>query len=135
MARCCKCRYYFHLKFAKLNKNDVQLPPDWICTGCTMKTLPFSSINDENIKLTNHGLSEENIDFVTEKCPSFSIKTLLDQMPGQKIDTDQFMSNTIHLNITLLVIFCLLNFQTKKFLYFISIFHRYTSTSMSFDYC
>ena len=47
------------------------------------------------MKLTNHGLHDDNIEFVVDKCPSFSIKSLLDQMPGQKIDTDQFMSNTI----------------------------------------
>ena len=76
MASCCKCRYYFHLKCERLNKNDVPLPPDLICSGCTMKTLPFSSINDENMKLTNHGLSDENIDFVEDKCPSFNIKSL-----------------------------------------------------------
>ena len=60
-----------------------------------MKTLPFGNINDENIKLTNHGMSDDSVDFVLDNCPSFSIKSLLDQMSGQKIDTDQFMSNTI----------------------------------------
>ena len=60
-----------------------------------MKALPFANINDENMKLTSRGFSDENIDFVVNKCPSFSIKRLLDQMTGQKIDTDQFMSNTI----------------------------------------
>ena len=56
--------------------------------GCTMKILPFSNINDENMKLANQGLNDEDIEFVLDKCPSFSIKTLLDQMPGQKIGSD-----------------------------------------------
>ena len=47
------------------------------------------------MKLTNLGMSNDNIDFVAGNCPSFSIKSLLDQMPGKKIDTDQFMSNNI----------------------------------------
>ena len=61
----------------------------------SVQAVPFSSINDENMKLTNHGLTDEDIDFVEDKCPSFCITSLLDQMPGKKIDTDQFMSNTI----------------------------------------
>ena len=92
---CCVCRHHFHLKCGEVNKKDMPLPHDWICSGCTMKTLPFGNINDENMKLTIHGLSDDNIDLFVDKCPSFSIKSSLDQMPGQKIDTDQFMSNTI----------------------------------------
>ena len=81
---------------SQIYKKDIPIPHDRICSGCTMKTLPFGNINDENMKLTNHGLSDDSIDFVVDTCPSFSIKSLLDQMPVQKIDTDQFMSNTIH---------------------------------------
>ena len=96
VAHCCKCQCYFHLKCEKLRKDGIALLPDWICMGCTMKILPFSNINDENMKLVNKGLNDEDIEFVLDKCPSFSIKSLLDQMPGQKIDSNQFMSNTIH---------------------------------------
>ena len=96
VAHCCKCQCYFYLKCEKLKKDDIALLPDWICMGCTMKILPFSNINDENMKLANQGLNDEDIEFVLDKCPSFSIKSLLDKMPGQKIDSDQFMSNTIH---------------------------------------
>ena len=60
-----------------------------------MKALPFANIIDENMKVTSRGFSDENIDFVVDKCASFSIKSLLDEMPGQKIVTDQFMSNSI----------------------------------------
>ena len=95
VAYCYVCRHHFHLKCGEVNKKDMPLPHDWICPGCTMKTLPFGNINDENMKLTIHGFSDDNIDFCVDKCPSFSIQSLLDKMPGQKIDTDQFMSNTI----------------------------------------
>ena len=95
VAHCCKCLYYFHLKCEQLNKNDIAYLPDWICTSCTMNVLPFSNVNDESMKLANQGLCDADIDFIVDKCPSFSIQSLLDEMPGQKIDTDQFMSNTI----------------------------------------
>ena len=95
LTHCCECQYYFHLKCENVNRTYLPLPSDWICLCCTMKALPFGSINDENMKLTNHGLSDESIDFVVGKCTSFTIKSLLDQMPCQQIDTDQFMSNTI----------------------------------------
>ena len=60
-----------------------------------MKALPFANIHDENMKLTSQGVCDDNIEFPVNKTHSFSIQSLLDQMPGQKIDTDQFMSNSI----------------------------------------
>ena len=60
-----------------------------------MKALPFANIDDENMKLTSQGVCDDNIEFSMDKTPSFSIQSLLDEMPGQKIDTDQFMSNSI----------------------------------------
>ena len=87
--------------------------------GCTMKILPFSNINDENMKLANQGLNDEDIEFVLDKCPSFSIKTLLDQIPGQKIDSDQFMSNTIHSKYYTASDFLSAKFSNKNF----AIFH------------
>ena len=95
VAHCYQCRYDFHLKCEQINNKDIPLPPDWICLGCTMKALPFGNINDENMKLAYHGLSDECIDFLMDKCLSFSIKSLLDEMLGQKINTYQFMSNSI----------------------------------------
>ena len=74
IAYCCECGYYFHLKCEKVNQKDTPLPPDWVRLGCVMKALPFGGISDENIKLINHGFSDENIDFVLDKCPSFTIK-------------------------------------------------------------
>ena len=107
------------MKCEKLSKKYFPLPPEWICTGCTMKTLPFANINDENMKLTSHGLSDETIDFIVDKSPSFSVKSLLDQMPGQKIDTDQFLNNTILSKYYTISEFLSAKFSTKNF----SVFH------------
>ena len=81
--------------------------------------LPFSSVTDENMKLTNHGLSDDNIEFEVNNCPSFSIKSLLDQIPGKKIDTDQFMTNTTHSKYYTTSDFLSAKFSNKNF----SIFH------------
>ena len=115
MAYCCECHHYFHLKCEGLTKNDIPLTPDWICQGCIMKAFPFSSVTDENMKLTNHGMSDDNIDFSVNNCPSFSIKSLLDQMPGQKIETDQFMTNTIHYKYYTISDFLSAKFSNKIF--------------------
>ena len=70
LAHCSECHYYFHLKCEQINNNkDSPLPPEWICSCCVIKSLPFANINDENMKLTNQGFSDENIDFVMDKCP------------------------------------------------------------------
>ena len=53
-----------------------------------------SYFDDENMKLTSQGVCDDNIEFSLDKAPSFSIQSLLDQMPCQKIYTDQFMSNS-----------------------------------------
>ena len=130
VAYCCECRYYFHLKCQGLTKKDIPLTPDWICQGCIMKAFPFSSVTDENMKLTNHGLSDDNIEFAVKDCPSFSIKSLLDQMPGQKIETDQFMTNTIHSKYYTISDFLSAKFSNKIF----SIFHLNISiASFSFS--
>ena len=84
LAYCRECRHYFHLKCEKINcGKDTQLPPDWICSGCIMKAFPFANIDDENMKLTSLGVCDDNIEFSVDKTPSFSIQSLLDQMPGQ----------------------------------------------------
>ena len=124
---CCECHCCFHLTCAKINKNKIPLSLGWICQRCVMNELPFSSINDENMKLTNHGLSDDIIDSVVDKCPSFSIKSLLDQMPGQKIDTDQFMSSTILSKYYTASDFLYAKFSNKNF----SIFHLNISSLKS----
>ena len=40
------------------------------------------------------GFDEETTDFLKD-VPSFSIQTLIDQLPGKNFDTDEFISDTI----------------------------------------
>ena len=95
LAYCHECRNYFHPKCQKMNCNkDTPLPPDWLCSGCTMRALPFANIDDENMKLTSQGVCDDNIEFSVDKTPSFSIQSLLDQMPGQKIGSIYEQLNT-----------------------------------------
>ena len=41
-----------------------------------------------------HGFDEDSTELLKD-VPSFSIQTLLDQLPGQKFDTDEFVSDSI----------------------------------------
>ena len=47
------------------------------------------------MNLTIHGFKDDIISPLVQKAPSFSIKSLLDKIPGQNFQTDEFMSNTI----------------------------------------
>ena len=94
-AHCSYCSNYFHLNCEKLSKSDFPLSSTWCCSICIMKNLPFSQIGDDNLSMTLHGMNDESVSILTEGAPSFSLKSLLDDMPGQKFDTDQFINNTI----------------------------------------
>ena len=95
VARCTECNQCFHLKCGKIT-NNPSISLDWICSVCTLSALPFFSISNESMKLTTRGIKDDVINFLEDKAPSFSIQSLLDQIPGQKFETDQFMTNTIH---------------------------------------
>ena len=84
-----------------------------------MKALPFANSDDETMKLNSQGVCDDNIEFYVDKTPSFSIQSLLDKMPGQKIDTDQFMSNSILSRYYTTSEFLSAKFSNKTF----SIFH------------
>ena len=65
------------------------------------------------------GFNDEiTISFV-EKAPSFSIKSLLDQMPGQTFDTDQLLSDTISSKYYTIGEFAAAKFSKQKF----SVYH------------
>ena len=93
-ALCNCCSSFYHLKCASLTKNSFPLPSDWKCCKCSIQTLPFSSINNDDFLLTSHGLDSTSIDYLKD-VPSFSIQTLLDQFPGEKFAKDDFLSSTI----------------------------------------
>ena len=69
--------------------------------------------------MTLHGMDDESISILAEGTPSFSLRSLLDEMPGQKFDTDQFISNNIHSKYYTIGDFASAKFSNKKF----KIFH------------
>ena len=89
---CIKCSCFFHVQ-CSINKNDSAVSY-WQCDNCSMNTLPFSKINDENLKLSIQGFSSVAASRLSN-LPSFSMQSLLDQMPGQNFSTDEFLSNSI----------------------------------------
>ena len=85
---------YFHVKcsgtskqsFLKLkNKNET-----WTCYNCVSKLLPFCGIDNNELFL-----ELQNKPNLSNATPSFTILSLLDQMPGQNFETDEFMSEGI----------------------------------------
>ena len=93
-AFCNNCSNFYHLKCSDLKKQNFPLKSDWQCDHCCLLNLPYASINDDVLSLTTKGYDDESI-LHLKNYPSFSIKTLLDEMPGQKIETDEFISDTI----------------------------------------
>jgi len=69
--------------------------PNWECDFCVTQQLPFAKVNHNVFSAVIHGLSESYND-VLSALPSFTIQSLLDQMPAQKFNTDEFLSYTIN---------------------------------------
>ena len=116
---CSHCLSYYHLKCSGHNKQKNPLPLNWQCTKCIIKTLPFSDTDDESLKLILHGFDETNINILTDNVPSFSLKSLLDKMPGQHFSTDDFLDDTIQSKYYTLADFIFAKFNKNKF----SVFH------------
>ena len=91
---CHSCQKFFHLYHYSLKKKNLPLPPDWACDSCTISVLPFSNITKDDFLFTIHGISEKTSNPFSG-LSSFSIKSLLDKLPGQKISTDEFLSNSV----------------------------------------
>ena len=71
------------------------------------------------MNLTTIGFRDETISHLAQGAPSFSIKSLLDQIPGQKFDTDEFMTDTILSKYYTVSEFATSKFSDNKF----SIYH------------
>ena len=69
--------------------------------------------------MTLRGLDDESISFLEESSPLFSLKSLLDEIPGQKFDTDEFISDTILSKYHTIIDLANAKFSNKK----IKIFH------------
>ena len=65
--------------------------------------------------MTLNGVADETISILAEGAPSFSIKSLLDEIPGQKFDTDEFMTDTILSKYYTISDFSSAKFSNKKF--------------------
>ena len=57
--------------------------------------LPFSRSNDNDDNNELYLENENNSTLINCK-PSFSIQSLLDEMPGQNFETDEFMNESIY---------------------------------------
>lgn len=86
---CSGCKKYFHVKCSSgttraLNRNGST----WKCSNCLQKQLPFSSISDENLKLALQGI-EERTQLNMRLLPQFSVRSLLEKIPGQAASFDE----------------------------------------------
>ena len=111
-SKCGKCCKYFASNSNPLNCNICNLPfhvkcvnassslarnlrngASWSCYKCVSESLPFHSLDKENTFLAIHGPRGANLDLINK--PSFTIQSLLDQMPGQNFSSDEFLNDSI----------------------------------------
>ena len=91
--QCTTCKKFNHLSCVELTgKQSAHLPSDWQCKKCCTQSLAFSEITNDDLLLTIEGFDKKSADFL-KNVPSFSIQTLIDKLPGQKFDTDDFISD------------------------------------------
>ena len=90
---CIKCNKKFHKSCIKnLFTKNLNL----ICPKCSLSELPFYNINNNELILTCSGIKTPETDNL-DAMPSFSIKTLLDKLPGNiTIQTGDFTSDNIN---------------------------------------
>ena len=95
---CDACNKFFHVKCCKTSQKtfrDLRIRNEsWCCMKCSSNLLPFSNIDNNELYLEMQATSIPPSDFV-QGMPSFTIQSLLDEMPGQNFETDEFMSESI----------------------------------------
>ena len=116
-AFCNTCTKFNHLCCAELTKNDFPLPVDWQCRKCCAQGLPFSTATNDDLLLAMQGLNKDSTEYL-KNVPNFSIKTLLDQLPGNKFDTDEFTSDSINSRYYTPTEFITTKFSKKSFTMF-----------------
>ena len=87
---CKTCPNFFHKKCA----NQCEISPNWQCSKCTLGSLPFSKCNDMDYLANIFGFNDETTDFL-KNVPKFSIQSLIDKLPGEHFDTNDFLSDSI----------------------------------------
>ena len=94
LINCDTCLKYYHVKCSGTTTNkflEVKGKNEkWACFNCISKSMPFSNTDNNELYL-----EMENKANLVNSTPSFSIQSLLDEMPGQNFETDEFMSQTI----------------------------------------
>ena len=92
---CNLCNLSFHLKCVDISGYSTRQvrQSSWCCQKCSFKALPFNGLDKESTCIAihgSHGVKEELINK-----PSFSIQSLLDEMPGQNFSPDDFLTDSI----------------------------------------
>ena len=95
---CDTCGKYFHVKCSGTSKkvflNLKALNESWLCLNCLTNELPFYDLDNNDLYLEIKNTPIQKSDSVNSM-PSFTIQSLLDQMPGQNFEMDEFMHETI----------------------------------------
>ena len=89
---CSNCSRYFHISCSGSSGKNALSILNWQCSKCLIEVLPFSTIGQNELLLALNGCNQVEIDTLNKE-PSFTIKSLLDKMPGQKFSTDEFLSD------------------------------------------
>ena len=89
-ASCHTCFNFFHKQCAKDHSNYIH----WQCNQCSLAALPFANSSDNEYLLNIFGFNDKTSDFL-KNVTSFSIQTLMDQLPGDHFDTNEFLSDSI----------------------------------------
>ena len=85
---CTQCKNPYHIR---CSTKDIG---PWTCSYCILSELPLHKLTNEDFDLNLLGLNKQDSDYI-QNTPSFSIKTLLDSLPGENFSKDDFISNTI----------------------------------------
>ena len=101
--QCKQCRSPYHIG---CSTKDIG---EWTCSYCILSELPLHKLTNEDFDLNLIGLNKHDSEYV-KNTPSFSIKTLLDSLPGENFSKDDFISNTIDSRY-----YSPTNFLTEKF--------------------
>ena len=66
------------------------------------------------MNMIHYGMDYESISILTDGAPSFSLNSILDVIPGQNFDTDEFISDTILSKYYTISNFARAKFSNKK---------------------
>ena len=94
LINCTDCKKYFHVKCVDINRKEFKSSMSWKCSHCLSRVLPFCRLNDDEFYLELHGIISERL----KSIPSFSIQSLIDLLPGQTFDVNEFLNENTSSN-------------------------------------